>query len=182
MSYILTWSFSWQDEVGDPLLHSMSPFMYPSHLLNLYVLAVCRNNLQLHVFGTNGFELVIWCFMCSSELVMCLLSTFQAHWSVRRRLTVFYGCRSLAGGATTLPLPTWRLCFLLLRALIGNLDHMYFFIILGHVGKSHVRNKTLARLRETVGIWYTLITRFNSSIATCSNINIVQTQTMILTN
>jgi hypothetical protein len=27
-----TWSFSWQDEVGDTLLYSMSPFMYPSHL------------------------------------------------------------------------------------------------------------------------------------------------------
>jgi hypothetical protein len=122
-----------------------------SHLLNLCVLAVCRNNLQLHVFRTNGFELVILCFMCSSELVMCLHSTFQAQWSVRRRLTVFYGCRSLAGGATTLPLPVWGLCFLLLRALIGNLDHMYFFIILGHVGKSYVENKTLARSRETVG-------------------------------
>jgi hypothetical protein len=55
-------------------------------VLNLCVLAVCRNNLQLHVFGsnvcrselvmcnlfgTNGFELVMWCFMCSSEHVMC---------------------------------------------------------------------------------------------------------------
>jgi hypothetical protein len=34
-------------------------------------------------------------------------------------------CRSLPGG----------LCFLLHRAFIGNLDHMYFFIILGHVKK-----------------------------------------------
>jgi hypothetical protein len=82
---------------------------------------------------------------------MYLHSTFQAHWSVRRRLTVFYGYRSLAGGATTLSLPAWGLCFLLLRALIGNLDHMCFFIILGHVEKSHIENKTLARSRETVG-------------------------------
>jgi hypothetical protein len=146
-------------------------------VLNLRVLAVCRNNLQLHVFETNGFELVIWYFMCSNELVMCLYSTFQAHWSVRWRVTVFYGCRSLAGGAKTLALPTWGLCFLLLCALIGNLDHMYFFIILWHVG-----NKTLARSRKTVATWYTLITRFNNSTTTCSNMNIVQTQTLILTN
>jgi hypothetical protein len=39
------------------------------------------------------------------------------------------------GGATTLPLSAWGLCFLLLHALIGKFDHMYFFIILGFVGK-----------------------------------------------
>jgi hypothetical protein len=146
-------------------------------VLNLCVLAIWQNNLQLHVFGTNRFELVMWCFMCYSELVMCLHSTFQAHWSVRRCVTVFYDYRSLAGGATTLPLPAWGLCFLLLCALIDNLNHIYFFIILGHVG-----NKTLARSRETVATWYTLITRFNNSTTTCSNMNIVQTQILILTN
>jgi hypothetical protein len=146
-------------------------------------------NVQLHVMSLlfpwalcSPHQTGLRCNTSDVERSLSLHSTFQAHWSVRRRVTVFYDCRSLAREATTLPLPAWGLCFLLLRALIGNLDRMYFFIILGHVGKWHVRNKTLVRSRKTVAKWYTLITRFNSFTTTCSNMNIVQTQTLILTN
>jgi hypothetical protein len=146
-------------------------------------------NVQLHVMSLlfpwalcSPHQMGLRCNTADMERSLSLHSTIQAHWSVRQRITVFYGCRSLAGGATTLPLPTWGLCFLLLHALIGNLDHMYFFIILEHVRKWHVGNKTLARSRETVAKWYTLITRFNSSTTTFSNMNIVQTQTLILRN
>jgi hypothetical protein len=49
----------------ETLCCTLSPFMYPSYLvLDLCVLAVCRNNLQLHIFGSN---------VCRSELVMCNL-------------------------------------------------------------------------------------------------------------
>jgi hypothetical protein len=146
-------------------------------------------NVQLHVMSLlfpralcSPHQTRLRCNTTNVERSLSLHSTFQAHWSVRRRVTVFCACRSLAGGATTLPLAAWGLCFLLLRALIGNIDHMYFFIILGHVRKWHVGNKTLARSRKTVAKWYTLITRFNSSTTTCSNMNIVQAQTLILTN